>query len=137
MSVGSRRVAFWRTCSSVWPPTRTYRLPSRPLAPCTSHSQSIFWQIPGARMMAVTWSPMCRAFAQLVISELLERYPSECGVEQNRVLAQMQQFLALNKDLQAAKQTIGPCISRFDTKLACRPLGIFCTVRDSHARRDS
>lgn len=83
------------------------------------------------------WSPMCRAFAQLVISELLERYPSECEVEQNRVLAQMQQFLALNKDLQAAKQTVGPCISRFDPKLACRPLGIFCTVRDSHARHDS
>ncbi len=86
--------------------------------------------------MAATCFPMCRAFAQLVISELLERYPSECGVEQNRVLTRMQQFLALNKDLQAAKQTIGPCISRFDPKLACQPLGIFCKVRD-YARRDS
>ena len=72
-----------------------------------------------------------RAFAQLVTSELLERYPDDCGVAGNRVLAHMQQFLATNKDLQAARQTIGPCISRFDPQLACQPQGIFCKVRVS------
>lgn len=61
-------------------------------------------------------------------SELLERFPTECGVEQNRLLAHMQQFLATNKDLQAAKHTIGPCISAFDPELACQPQGIFCKV---------
>ena len=69
-----------------------------------------------------------RAFAQLVTSELLERYPDKCGVAGNRTLANMQQFLATNKDLQAAKQSIGPCISRFDPELACQPQGIFCKV---------
>lgn len=44
------------------------------------------------------------------------------------MLAHMQQFLATNKDLQAAKQSIGPCISRFDPELACQPQGIFCKV---------
>ena len=44
------------------------------------------------------------------------------------MLAHMQQFLATNKDLQAAKQSIGPCISSFDPELACQPQGIFCKV---------
>ena len=44
------------------------------------------------------------------------------------MLAHMQQFLATNKDLQAAKQSIGPCISRFDPQLACKPQGIFFKV---------
>ena len=61
-------------------------------------------------------------------SELLERYPGESGVAQNRMLVHMQHFLATNKDLQAAKQSIGPCISCFDPRLACQPQGIFCKV---------
>ena len=71
---------------------------------------------------------MCRAFAQLVASELLERFPAECGLQENRLLAQMQRFLSTNRDLLAAKQSVGPCISTFDPDLACQPQGIFCQV---------
>ena len=61
-------------------------------------------------------------------SELLERFPTECELQDNRLLAQMQRFLSTNRDLQAAKQSVGPCISVFDPELACQPHGIFCQV---------
>ncbi|BDA44330.1 Uncharacterized tRNA/rRNA methyltransferase YfiF at C-terminar half [Coccomyxa sp. Obi] len=67
-----------------------------------------------------------RTFAQLVVQELLERFPAGCGLPANAQLAAVQRFLAVNADLKRLRRSIGAGIAAFDPETASSPKGVFC-----------
>lgn len=69
-----------------------------------------------------------RTFAQLVVLELLERFPGGCGVQSSAHLAAAQRFLAGNADLLRLRGSIGGGVSSFHPDMASSPRGIFCVV---------
>lgn len=69
-----------------------------------------------------------RTFAQLVVQELLERFPAGCGLPANAQLAAVQHFLAVNSDLKRLRRSIGAGIAAFDPETASSPKGVFCVV---------
>lgn len=72
---------------------------------------------------------ICRTFAQLVVLELLERFPDGCGVESSAHLAAAGRFLAGNADLQRLRGSIGGAVSSFQPDVAASPRGVFLLVR--------
>ena len=72
---------------------------------------------------------LARTSAQLVVQELLERFPESCGAPQSAQLAAVQRFLAVNTDLKRLRRSIGAGIAAFDPTTATSPRGVFCVVR--------
>lgn len=74
-----------------------------------------------------------RTFAQLVVVELLERFPPEAtGIAGSAHMQAAAAYLSNSEELAGCRRTVGRAMPAFDPDAATSPAGIFCTVRCRH-----
>ncbi|KAK9803310.1 hypothetical protein WJX72_011367 [[Myrmecia] bisecta] len=66
-----------------------------------------------------------RAFAQLVLQLLMERFPEELALTASAPLQAMRQFMDANADLLRLRSSLGPDMRSYDPELATSPAGVF------------
>lgn len=73
---------------------------------------------------------LCRTFAQLVVAELLERFPPELtGIAGSAHMQAAAAYLGGSAELALCRRTVGSAMPAFDLDAATSPVGVFCTVR--------
>ena len=73
-----------------------------------------------------------RTFTQLVVLELLERFPPEAtGIAGSAHMRAAAAYLGGCEDLALCRRTVGSAIPSFDPDAATSPVGVFCTVCSS------